>query len=149
MSRTKQIYDIPSTGSEVLILKRLLEVALYDYVDNHIEVNITNTKNIKNLLELTLIDFNVDNLMNWILNVENKPTRFELMLLYNQMKVNTIYLRKKCKVLNSNIYSWKKEATIKQYTLDNDTLINILAGLIKINWTIFNYSMFKKIEWGK
>lgn len=149
MSRTKQIYDIASTGSEVLILKRLLEVALYDYVDNHIEVNITNTKNIKNLLELTLIDFNVDNLMNWILNVENKPTRFELMLLYNQMKVNTIYLRKKCKVLNSNIYSWKKEATIKQYTLDNDTLINILAGLIKINWTIFNYSMFKKIEWGK
>lgn len=147
MSKPKQIFNLDVIPEKNTILKRLLEVALYDYVNNHISISTLHLSSIKALLEIIIPDYNVDEIMIWLLTPEAKPTKFELVLVYNQMRVSTLYIRAKLKLNNSNINAYKKDRLIRPNILSNETLINILAGVIKINWTVFNYNIFRKIEW--
>lgn len=145
MSRVKQVFNIPHQNEQT-ILKRLLCVALYDYINLHIDINISNQTKITKFLEVLLPDFNIDYLIVWLLDESNAPTKFEYMLLYNQMRVESSYIRKKLKVANTNIFKWTKPTDICLNILDNNTLLIIRNNLIRINWTKFDYNIFEKIN---
>lgn len=145
MSRAKQVYNIPQQQEQV-ILKRLLCVALYDYTNLHIQVELENKESITKLLEVLLPNYNVEHIVSWLLEPTNKPTKFEYMLLYNQMKVESVYIKDKLKVASTNIFKWNKSTDILMQLLDNDTLMIVRNILLKINWTKFNYKVFERIN---
>lgn len=147
MSRVKQVYTIPQE-QEQIILKRLLGVALYDYINLHTAIEIENTTTITKLLEVLIPNYNVEHIVSWLLEPTNKPTKFEYMLLYNQMKVESAYVKDKLKVASTNIFRWNKSTDILMKVLDNDTLMLVRNVLLKINWTKFNYKIFERINFG-
>ncbi len=151
MSYKKVVFNIDNIPQAQLVYKRLLSVALYDYVNLHTPISIDNVANVRKFLEILIPNYNVEHIVNWFLQeydngTNNKPNKFELMLLFNQMKCKSNYVIKRLKVASTNISQWKKDTTIKPYVLDNNTLMVVRNEMLKINWTKFDYNIFTKIE---
>lgn len=151
MSKVKQVLDLNNYGEETknTILKRLVECALINLVERTTPLTELNKVDISRFLKvlITQDDINTDEITNWILQQEVYYTPFELMLMYNQMKVKSLYVRKHCKVQTTNIHKWAKDTTIKAPSLSNTILIEVVVSLMKLDFTIFDYEIFKEIRW--
>lgn len=148
MSKARNIININNHPHYQSIMKRLLCVSLWDYINNYTPLVIDNTTTIRKMLNVLLPNYNVDMILEWLLTPLNNPTKFELMLLYNQMKVPARYIVNRLKVNTTNINKWNQDTTIKiDKTLDEQTMLQVLKALIKITWSKYNFEIFKVIEW--
>lgn len=130
-----------------IIYKRLLSIAYYDYLELQIkQLTIYNVEKIKNL-NLIYLNRNTDELVNWLLEGTNKPTKAERLLLYNQLQAPTRYIKSIVKTSTTNLLNYKGNIDIKNKVLPDDLLVLIQNFLINQELTPWDYNVFLKIKW--
>lgn len=151
MASEKILFDFSPLGEEIeqAILKRLLEVAWYDFIDNHIHVCVENQPRLTKFVSACLGNHvNTDTIMTTLLSPAMQPKHYEYMMLYNLMRVKSKYIRKVLKVANTNIYAYSRNPRqIMPYVMTHADMLIVLSFLAQTNFTIFDYQIFTRIKW--
>lgn len=128
------------------MLKRLFCVTLYDYIENYCTVVKENTTQIINVIRSIIpdINYNIDHIINWLVDPANLATEYEKAIAYNLMEVPAKYIRNKLRTPNTNIYTWNKATKLVLRILPTETLIILLNSLMKIENIIYDLSIFKE-----
>lgn len=84
------------------IHKRLIEVAIYDYLDMHVPVRLENKLALVVLLQvLSIPKDDAVTIVDIFLSRNKKPTTFEYLLLYNQLEAKSNWTRMRFKINGS------------------------------------------------
>ncbi len=148
--------DQPNLFSHLkpMVYRRLLCVAFWEHVNYHVQVTAENELYIQKFLEIFFKDYpavHVIPFVQWLLNPDNTPTRWERALLYKEMKMDSKFYLRKTHQQSSNINYFSGKREIKpQNVLSTDQMINVQVVLSNITYTIFDYKVFfKLIDWSE
>lgn len=155
MPKKRYIIDTETTfgDSKVMVKQRLMEVAILDYISKLVNIKFNNRNKVRYAIETFLNDNDLVNVLLDLLYTPDEkvnesvlPLHWERTLLYNVLEVKTDYIRKELNLKTTNIleYPEDKRSWVAP-TLSLDVLRQITGDLMRVNFTLFNFSKLSKL----
>lgn len=156
--KKKNLISFKNHPQSQFIYKRLLSIAIYEFIDNHLPISGTNDINLRSFIKI-IFKSNVDEILEFILNEKAKPNKYELLILYNQLQAPTFFIQRRVKVASTDFRKLikydkegnvinKKDTQLQTTILSDTTLITCLTYLNTMELSNCDYSEFVEgIKW--